>query len=336
MFNIKGTKYCMKRITLLMAAMALLLATGKKASAQYYFYDSYSYNTPIMFELGGSVGIMNCLTDIGGKKGLGKKMAGDLNLGNNHLNGSIYLTATYKEAVALRLEGTWGSISAYDSILVNEKATTNGRYERNLNFRSKISEVALIAEFHPLFMFINWSLRDDKDPPRISPYLAAGIGWYSFNPQAKSRTGEYVDLQPLSTEGQGFPDYPERKTYKLNQFNVPLGIGVRYELSSSFNLRAELLHRTLFTDYLDDVSTNYIYKVDNDPTLTQNAWYENGFTGQQLQDAYDLASNQRTNTGSNSSIFRKSENGIRGNPKNKDSYFTFNIKIGLLIGREHK
>ncbi len=324
MFIIKGTKYCMKRITLLMAAMILLLATGKKASAQYYFYDANSYNNPVMFEFGVSAGIMNCLTDIGGKKGLGKKMAGDLNLGNNRLNGSVYITATYKEAVALRLEGTWGSIKAYDSILVNEKDETNGRYQRNLNFKSKISEISLVAEFHPLFMFINWSLREDQDPPRISPYIAAGIGWYSYNPQAKSRTGEWVDLQPLATEGQGFAEYPTRKPYKLSQFNIPLGVGIRYELSSTFNFRAELLHRTLFTDYLDDISTNYI----------NNDVFQNYYTGQQLQDAIDLASNQRTNNGPLSSIYRKSENGIRGNSKNKDSYFTFNLKLGLILGRE--
>ncbi len=278
-----------------------------------------------MFEFGASAGIMNCLTDIGGKKGLGKKMAGDLNLGNNRLNGSLYITATYKEAVALRLEGTWGSIKAYDSILVNEKDETNGRYQRNLNFKSKISEISLIAEFHPLFMFINWSLREDQDPPRISPYIAAGIGWYSFNPQAKSRTGEWVDLQPLATEGQGFAEYPTRKPYKLSQFNIPLGVGIRYELSSTFNLRAELLHRSLFTDYLDDISTNYI----------NNDVFQNYYTGQQLQDAIDLASNQRTNNGPLSAIYRKSENGIRGNAKNKDSYFTFNIKLGLIFGREN-
>lgn len=324
----------MKRVTLLMATSLLLIAMGNRASAQYYFYDSYSYNSPIMFEFGAGGGIMNCLTDIGGKKGLGKKMIGDLNFGNTQLNGSVYLSATYKEAVALRLEGTFGSIKAYDSILINEKNTTNGRYQRNLNFRSKISEVSLIAEFHPLFMFINWSLREDQDPPRISPYIAAGIGYFSFNPQAKSRRGDWVDLQPLSTEGQGFSQYSERKPYKLSQMNIPLGVGVRYELSSTFNLRAELLHRVLHTDYLDDVSTNYVYKIDNDPTLTQNTWYQNGFRGNQLQDAIDLSSNQRTNTGADNAQYRKTETGIRGNPRNKDSYFTFNIKLGLTFGRE--
>lgn len=316
----------MKRITLLVATTVMLIASVKKASAQYYFYDAFSYNNPVMFEFGASAGMMNCLTDLGGKKGLGKKMIGDLNIGKSQLNGSLYLMATYKEAVALRLEGTWGTIKAYDSVLVKEKGNTNGRYERNLNFRSKISEISLIAEFHPLFMFINWSLREDQEPPRISPYIAAGVGWFSFNPQARSSRGDWIDLQPLSTEGQGFSEYPERKQYKLSQFNMPIGVGVRYELSSTFNLRAELMHRRLYTDYLDDVSTRYI----------NNAVFANYFSGQQLQDARDMASNQRTNDGPQSYIYRKTETGIRGNPNNNDSYFTFNLKLGLTFGRESK
>ncbi len=325
--EINHLQYCMKRISILLAAFLLLAAAGQKAMGQYYFYDSYSYNTPVVFEFGVSAGAMNCLTDLGGKKGLGKKLLKDLNFGNTQLNGSIYLTATYKEAIALRLEGTFGQVKAYDSILVKEALTTSGRYQRNLNFRSKISEISLIAEFHPLFALVNWSLRDDQDPPRISPYIAAGIGYFTFNPQAKGRNGEWVDLQPLSTEGQGFAEYPDRKPYKLSQFNIPIGLGVRYELSSSFNLRAELLHRTLHTDYLDDVSTRYI----------DNTVFANYFTGSQLQNAIDLASNQRTNTDpANSNWFRKTEGGIRGNPKNNDSYFTFNLKIGYIFGRESR
>ncbi len=313
----------MKKITLLIATITLLTGFLQKASAQYYFYDNSSYDTPVMFELGGSFGVMNCLTDLGGKKGLGKKGTKDLNLGNTKMNGSIYLTATYKEAIALRLEGTFGQVSAYDSVLKSVQATTNGRYERNLNFRSKISEVSLVAEFHPLFIFINWLSRDDE-PPRVSPYIAAGVGIFTFNPQAKNRTGNYVDLQPLSTEGQGFAEYPTRKPYKLTQINFPLGLGVRYELSPEFNLRAEFLYRILNTDYLDDVSTKYI----------NSAVFANYFTpgSREWQDAVDLSSNERVN--SNTVKFRKTEGGVRGNPNNNDSYFTFNIKIGLTFGRE--
>lgn len=306
-----------------MAAVTLLTGFLEKVTAQYYFYDNSSYDTPLMFELGGSFGIMNCLTDMGGKKGLGKKGTKDLNIGNTKMNGSIYLTATYKEAIALRLEGTFGQVSAHDSILKGVQATTNGRYERNLNFRSKISEVSLVAEFHPLFIFINWLSREDE-PPRFSPYFSAGVGLFTFNPQAKNRNGNYVDLQPLSTEGQGFAEYPDRKVYKLTQINFPVGMGVRYELSPAFNLRAEFLYRILNTDYLDDVSTKYI-KAD---------YFSNYFTpgSRDWQDANDLSFNQRVN--SNQVKFRKTEGGVRGNPNNKDAYFTFNIKFGLTFGRE--
>lgn len=314
----------MKKVTLVLASCLLLLAFSKQAAAQYYFYDNNSYNNDIVYELGGSLGIMNSLTDIGGKKGAGKPFLKDLNMGKFKFNGGVYLSATYKEAVALRLEGTWGKIAAYDSILKGV-GSTNGRYERNLSFRSKISEVSLIAEFHPLFIFIDWAGRD-QDPPRLSPYIAAGIGYFSFNPQAKNRDGKYVDLQPLSLEGQGFASYPDRTPYKLSQLNFPLGFGVRYELGSNFNVRAEILHRTTFTDYLDDVSTRYV-----DPTLFST---EGGLSGSDLRDAIDLSFNNRTNPGGSTGEFRKTSGGIRGNPRDNDAYFTFNVKIGFTFGRQ--
>ena len=315
----------MKRITNIGVIFLLLSVSGYKAAAQYYFYDNNSYNSSVVFELGGSIGLMNCLTDVGGRSGLGKPFVKDLNIGNNQLNGSIYLMATYKEKISLRLEGTFGHVKAYDSILAKVKSSSQGRYERNLNFRSTISEFSIIAEFHPRFMFVDWAGKD-RDPPYLSPYLAAGIGFFSFNPQSKSRYGQYVDLQPLSLEGQGFAEYPDRKPYKLSQISYPIGAGVRYELGPSLNLRAEFLYRILTTDYLDDVSTRYI-----DPSL-----FSSYFSGSDLQNAQDLSFNQRTNTGANSNIYRKTEGGIRGNPKNDDAYFSFNIKIGYTFGREKR
>src|SRR5258706_10374054 len=140
----------MKRISFFIYLLMLLVFTVEKASAQYYFYDNNFYDTKIVYELGGSLAAMNCLTDIGGNQGIGKPFVKDLNYGNTKFAGSAYISATYKYAVGLRIEATFGQIGAYDSILKDVKATTQGRYERNLSFRSNISEVALIAEFHPL------------------------------------------------------------------------------------------------------------------------------------------------------------------------------------------
>lgn len=309
----------MKKITFLLGALILFMMPLQKVTAQYYFYDNNSYDTPLMFEIGGSLGVMNCLTDIGGKKGLGKKFVKDLNIGNNQFNGSVYFSAIYKEAVGLRVEGTYGHVKAFDSILKSVQSTTP-RYNRNLSFTSKISELSVVAEFYPLFIFINWLSRDDY-PPNYSPYLLAGIGYFSFKPQTVLN-GKVVDLQPLSTEGQGFAEYPDRKPYKLQQISFPVGFGMKYELSSSLNLRGEFLYRFTTTDYLDDVSKKYI-----NPSL-----YSSYFSGTQLTDA--IALNDRRNKNNPEYPINPKGGQIRGNPKNNDAYFSFNIKLGLTFGRE--
>ncbi|MBC7888969.1 MAG: hypothetical protein H7Z13_13920 [Ferruginibacter sp.] len=312
----------MNKLRLIAAIAVLLTTSAQQLSAQFYFHDNNYYDTPLMYEIGGSFGIMNCLSDIGGRKGLGKPFVKDLNIGNNQLNGGIYFSALYKYAVGVRLEGTFGRVKSYDSILQSVSSTAQGRYERNLNFKSKVNEVTLIAEFHPVFIFINWLTRDNE-PPRLSPYIAAGIGFFSFNPQGYVRNN-WVDLQPLSTEGQGFDEYSGRKPYKLTGINIPLGVGFKYELSNTVNVRAEFLHRILSTDYLDDVSTRYI-----DANL-----FDKYFNGIKLQNAHELSRNDRFNPGGPTGKYNKTEGGIRGNPKDNDGYFTFNLKVGMAIGRE--
>ena len=308
----------MRELRLFISIVILMTAFSKKASAQFYFYDNNYYDTPLMFEVGGSFGIMNCLTDVGGIRGNGRPFLKDLTFGNNRLNGSIYLSALYKYAVGVRLEGTFGTIKAYDSISL--KSVSEGRYERNISFKSNISEISLVAEFHPLFIFINW-LNRDNEPPRLSPYLAAGVGFFSFNPQAKLNNN-WIDLQPLSTEGQGFAEYPNRKVYKLKQLSFPVGVGFKYELSPAINLRFEIIDRITTTDYLDDLSTRYV-----NPNL-----FSKYFTGTQLANAQAL-NDRRSKTNPEYPI---NPNGgqLRGNPKNKDSYFTCNFKVGLSFGRE--
>ncbi len=307
----------MKKLSLVTGLFFLLVGTVERTNAQYYFYNSNYYDNAVLYELGGSAGVMNCLTDLGGRKGVGKKFIKDLNMGNTRFAGSLYFNAMFKNTFALRIEGTFGQVKAYDSILKKDRASAQGRYERNLSFRSNVTEIMAALEIHPLAIFRKYDENDDM--PRYSPYLLAGIGYYAFNPQAKL-LNKWVDLQPLSTEGQGFIEYPGKKPYQLHQVCIPLGLGVKYELSPLINLRAEYVYRILSTDYLDDVSTTYA-----DPNL-----FANYFSGTKLTNAlllndrqYELDPLHITGAGDG-----------RGNPKNNDAYFTFNIKIGLVLGRE--
>ena len=77
-----------------------------------------------------------------------------------------------------------------------------------------------------------------------------------FNPKAKL-DGQWVELKPLRLEGQGMAEYPDRKEYNLIQMEVPMGFGFKYYLKENMYVGLEVLHRQLFTDYIDDVSTSY-------------------------------------------------------------------------------
>lgn len=294
------------------------VSSFQKCCAQYYFYDNDTYDTPLTYELGGSVGAMNCLTDLGGKRGIGKRFLKDLNIGNQQTCAGAFISAMYQSAYALRIQATFGGVNAYDSILKPVRQTTGGRYERNLSFKSKITEVIMVAEFHPLFIFIDWPSKD-VPPPRFSPYALAGIGFFSFNPQTKLGN-KWVDLQPLSTEGQGFDEYPDRKPYKLHQVNFPVGFGVKYEVSGLINVRAELCHRILSTDYLDDVSKRYV-----NPDV-----YDNHFNGTRLINAKTLNARNSNTT----PPFIAAPGKIRGDPRDNDAYFTAEIKVSIVFGRE--
>ncbi len=297
----------------------LLCFIALQSGAQSYFYSNGYYDNPLTYEAGISLGPMNSLTDLGGRRGNGTKGTKDLNPKSTTFYGSIYASALYKHFLALRIEATAGSVKSNDSLLEGVKKTAIGRYSRNLSFRSPIYEISLTAEFHPIDFFKNFN--PDSYPPTFSPYIIGGIGYFHFNPQA-NLNGQWIDLRPLHTEGEGFAEYPNSKEYALNQINIPMGVGIAYELSDKFNLRVEYIYRYLFTDYLDDVHDKYI-----DPAV-----FSRYLTGNDLTNALILNNRVRPGTPSDETTARPG--GKRGNPNNKDAYFTVNFKIGYVFGRE--
>lgn len=304
----------MKRLIVLGLLCSCVAALPLKA--QYYYYNDKYYETPVVLELGGSLGIMNAFTDLGGKKGIGKSFIKDLNLKNTKPSFSLYAMIMIKSMFGVRLEGTFGSIQAYDSILKPVAASTFGRYERNLSFKSRITDLQLALEVHPLFFRYY-----DEDPPRISPYALVGIGYFSFDPQA-NLNGRWYALQPLRTEGQGFAEYPGRKPYKLSQVNFPVGLGVKYEVNSFLNARLELVHRILMTDYLDDVSKDYIngdlfasYLPSNLAAVAVQLFDRQG----------ERIPGHMTEVGAQ-----------RGDPKDNDAFFSVQLKIGVTLARTRR
>jgi hypothetical protein len=119
---------------------------------------------------------------------------------------------------------------------------------RNLSFKSRLYEASLVGEYTFL----------DMDYKQFSPYVFAGFALFHFSPYAFDTLGHKVFLQPLSTEGQGLAQYPDRKVYQRTQISLPFGGGIKFRVQDNVMLGFEIGMRKLFTDYLDDVSTTYV------------------------------------------------------------------------------
>lgn len=280
--------------------------------SQSYWYSDGRYDNPLIVEVGLSGGVMNCITDVGGANSDKGMYLNEIRSGNYKLAGGVYVGIMYNNFIGARLEGTWGSIKADDaSITSTASLNLTTKNNRNLHFRSSILELTLLGEFHPLMIKYY-----ENGLPYFSPYVVAGVGWYSFNPQAKVGS-QWLDLQPLHTEGQGFPEYKDRVPYKRSQINTPVGLGFRYEVSPLINVRLEFLHRILYTDYLDDASNRkYI-----DPEL-----FSKYLSPRDAAYAKILS-----NPSKNGKIPAR-----RGNPDDNDSYMSFSLKVGVALGRDRR
>lgn len=121
---------------------------------------------------------------------------------------------------------------------------------RNLSFNTHIAGLSLQADFN-FFKFEPGSISY-----RFTPYLTLGVGAIHFNPYAFYENKKYY-LQPLGTEGQGSPLYPDRKKYPLWTFEIPIGLGIKYNINSQWNIGFNVTYHYTGTDYLDDVSSTY-------------------------------------------------------------------------------
>ena len=266
------------------------------------------------FEIGLTVGPSNFLGDLGGNAGKGTTFLKDNNFSMTKRTFGGYLTYHPVEWLGFRLAANWGKLEGDDAIIKGKGGYEEARKLRNSNFRSKFSEFLLMAEIYPT-VFI------ESDPSdiwlKLRPYGVIGIGSFKFDPEGKDPlTGNWVRLQPLRTEGQGFAEHPDRPVYKLRQMNVPVGIGLKYFVSESVNLSLEILHRKTFTDYIDDVSTTYI-----DPAL----FYRHLPLAQA-----QLAARMANKSGGTGTRYRPGSK--RGTATNNDAYYTVGIKLGFRLG----
>ncbi len=134
---------------------------------------------------------------------------------------------------------------------------------RSLQFQSNLTEISSQIEFN----FLNYFTGSRRE--NFSPYLFTGLSLFLFNPKAPFEEN-WIELQPLKTEGQDTKAFPDRKPYSKISMSIPFGLGIKYGIGKKLCIGLETGYRKTLTDYIDDVSTTYYLEGDQiDPTLPE-------------------------------------------------------------------
>jgi hypothetical protein len=239
------------------------------------------------------------------------KAAGQNPLGASKANPTFgaYYRYKFSSLFSARGQVQWGRISGAD-----KNADDPPRIARNLSFRTDLIEFAGIGEFHAI---------DIKDFGRTGRYNVffnlygfLGVAMTYYDPMAQRDNGEWVKLRPLQTEGQ---------SYSMFTPAFPIGIGSHFTFNRKWRIGAELGYRFTLTDYLDDVSGEYLtweeYEKGDPLTYEMAVRTDYDYINSRpdlFPDGYASPSGGRSA-------------GIRGSSEVKDSYFWGTVNVGMMI-----
>lgn len=147
------------------------------------------------------------------------------------------LRYNFDQRIGLKGMLTIGEIGAND-------ANSNNSFnrDRNFEFTSQLIEGAIVGEFN----FLPYSALDSKSR-LTTPFLFLGVGFTKHNPKAQLN-GILLSTHGLQTEGVNF---------NKNILSIPMGVGYKI-MTNRFGFEFTWGIRKTNSDYLDDVSTNFI------------------------------------------------------------------------------
>jgi len=220
---------------------------------------------------------------------------------------NLFVKQKFGDRYSWKVNFMWGRLQAADTETIGSGNFTSenaNRYLRNLDFRNDIFELSFQGQ---LDLFKHGGRFSSRPPLNI--YAIFGIGLIYHNPKGLvpqyfstdpyqvdnpidfegsryfelEQAGEWVSLRDLGTEGQFFDNATRQQyqdlyskdlptPYSRFQVVIPLGIGARYKLTNNLDLGLEIGYRHTFTDYLDDVSGEYVdLSGFGDPAVDPNA-----------------------------------------------------------------
>ncbi|HHH55115.1 MAG TPA: hypothetical protein ENK91_15745 [Bacteroidetes bacterium] len=195
-------------------------------------FVSFSYSSQAQkgYELGGWIGISNYFGELNS----------GFNLTNPGLAGGLAFRLLFNERISMRTSLSYGQIKGDDRDSYNTY-----EQQRNLSFVSPVFDFTHQFEFNFL-PYIHGSSTD-----YFSPYVAAGIDIFYYNPRAQY-DGKWYNLRELGTEGQALGE----EYFEYGAGLVVAG-GIKWDITHLLSVNVEASYRFTSTDYLDDVSTAY-------------------------------------------------------------------------------
>lgn len=299
--------------------------------------------------VGLSVNAMNYFGDITPKP---SRFSTDLAF--TKLGFGLTYTKVFHPQAAWRAAFNYGTISGDDFSADNSAPPSQYLYLRNLHFRNSILEVSWGLEIN---LIPNSGGANNRFP--LNPYIFLGLAAFKHNPQAKApafdltgsplaEAGQWVDLQPLGTEGQNLAG---GKPYSLIQVAIPIGLGIKVRLPDDWDLNFEVGFRQLFTDYIDDVGGPYpnLSELDSElaRAMSERSGESTGILSEETRsyngsnvvaspwgfrdpDTGDLVS---YNVGGNYGFDNiENQGGVRGSSGQKDLYIITQLRLVYIFG----
>jgi hypothetical protein len=298
----------------LLALLVVVVSTQVKAQ---YAWD-------IGVHLGGA----NYLGEMGGKEQTRRDFIWDMKLGQTRWSIGVFGRRKLNRSFSVSAGLMYLRLQGADALSTNPQ-----RVGRNLNFRNDMFELYVRPEF---------TIFQDNDIGGKGRYrtdfrlfLYAGAALFYSSPRGQiNREGAFYALQPLQTEGVAYSKFG---------FAIPAGLGMHITKKRRHRYGFDFGYRTTFTDYLDDVSTEYVNIPANGDPLATQLYDQRPY----LDDVDLVTSGTQVQTASGDVVTvpdaiqygwvpdtdgpSKKENNKRGDPTHNDSYLTMTLTYSYVL-----
>lgn len=269
-------------------------------------------------EVGLLAGGANYLGEIGGLDDPRASLL-DVRMNQTSPTAGVFLGLGVHPRIAFRTSVNFVQIKGEDAV-----STNPARRARNLNFRNRMVEFGLTAEFK--YLTFQDLTNEGSTNPSFTTNLECTIfgGFYGVlhNPMARIThdpnnvwEDRYYELRPLRTEGQ-------LEEYSRLIASIPFGFGFNVNVRNTWKFGIEASYRTTFTDYLDDISGQYANPEYLDPLAQALSSQSNEHVIALINDpsSGNVANHQYSEGGT-----------YRGNPLTNDGYGTIQFTVSKVL-----